>query len=140
MLDKTGYPGLKILQFAFDGKNSDYLPHNHIKNCVVYTGTHDNDTTCGWYKTASKQAKKTFSEYFESVKSENPQDILIRSAFASCADTVIIPMQDYLGLDSNARMNTPSTLGGNWEWRIDSKLLNATLSDKILHLTQIYCR
>lgn len=140
LLSKTGYPGLKILQFAFDGKNSDYLPHNHIKNCVVYTGTHDNDTTLGWFATASKQAKKTYNEYFEPTKSQAPNEVLIKAAYMSVADTIIIPMQDYLGLDTTARMNTPSTLGGNWEWRIDKKSLTKTMSEGILHLAEIYCR
>lgn len=140
LLDETGYPGIKVLQFAFDGKNSDYLPHNHTKNCVVYTGTHDNDTTVGWFDSASKTALKTFNEYFVPSKSLTKTEVLIRAAFASVADTVIIPMQDYLELDTNSRMNTPSTLGGNWQWRVEKGALTEELAEKIANLAEIYSR
>lgn len=141
LVKKCGYPGMKILEFAFDsGEENDYLPHNYDKNCIVYTGTHDNDTVFGWYPTLKKADKEYVKKYLN-VKS--PKDIgwgLIRQALASTADTAIIPMQDYLGLGSEARINTPSTLGGNWTWRMKENAYSKELAKKISEMAKIYGR
>ena len=120
-LKESGFPGMKVLQFAFDSReDSNYLPHTYTRNCVVYTGTHDNDTTKGWYHTAAGSTRQFAKEYM--YKPRLDEDTLagdfIAMAMGSAADLCIVPMQDYLGLGSDARINTPSTLGGNWEWRM----------------------
>lgn len=115
----TAYPGMKVLQFAFDGDpNNDFLYHNYTENCVAYTGTHDNDTTRGWFSAASQNDRETVRRLVgEDVTEENVCSIFIEKLLASRANTVIIPMQDFLNLGAEARMNVPSTLGGNWAWR-----------------------
>ena len=119
LVKKTGYPGMKVLEFAFDsGEDNDYLPHNFDKNCVVYTGTHDNDTVKGWYKTIKRVDKAHIKEYLCVKNAKNLSRDLIRLAESSVADTCIIPIQDVFSLDSSARINTPSTLGNNWKWRL----------------------
>ncbi len=119
LVKKTGYPGMKVLEFAFDsGEDNDYLPHNFDKNCVVYTGTHDNDTVKGWYKTIKRVDKAGIKEYLCVKNARNLSRDLIRLAESSVADTCIIPIQDVFSLDSEARINTPSTLGNNWKWRL----------------------
>ena len=131
LVKKTGYPGMKILQFAFDaGSDSEYLPHNYDKNCVVYTGTHDNDTTVGFLQNMPEKDKKFAKKYLGHKKDRKLCFEIIRAALSSCADTAIIPMQDYLELDSSARINTPSTLGCNWKWRMDKDALDPKL-DKV---------
>lgn len=141
MLDQCGYPGMKVLQFAFDPYgDSQYLPHNYIKNCIAYTGTHDNDTSLSWFDTSDEQQKKFAMEYLYANKRIDVPDALIRSVMSSVADTVIIPIQDYLCLDSSARMNTPSKLGGNWQFRITKYQLSDDLSNSIAAVTHIYRR
>ncbi len=143
LVDKTGYPGMKILQFAFDSREeSDYLPHNYNKNCVVYTGTHDNDTTLGWYRTISKEDREFAQKYLgvNEITDQNINELLIRLAMASVADTCIIPIQDFLDLGSQARINVPSTLGYNWKWRLLEKEIKPELIDKIGNITKIYGR
>nr|WP_302596656.1 4-alpha-glucanotransferase [uncultured Cellulosilyticum sp.] len=139
----TGYPGMNILQFAFDPKgDSEYLPHNQIQNSVVYTGTHDNDTIVGWM--AQKENKKALNfakRYLRLTKKEGYHWGFIRGVWASPASTAIIPMQDLLGLDNTARMNIPSTIGGiNWRWRMEKEDINETLSIKLKKLTKLYGR
>ena len=141
LVKKCGYPGMKILEFAFDSdEDNDYLPHNYEKNCIVYTGTHDNDTAKGWYSSLKKKDKDTAREYM-AVKSA--KDIvwgLIRLANASVADTCIIPMQDYLELGNEARINMPSTLGNNWDWRMSENAYTNELAVKIKAITKTYGR
>lgn len=143
LLKQTGYPGMKVLQFAFDSREeSDYLPHNYDKNCIVYTGTHDNDTLLGWYDSISIPDKQLSIEYLNNAdanKDEIPWDF-IRLAMQSVAKTCIIPIQDYLCFGSEARINTPSTLGENWKWRLDKKDLEESLIKKIHHITKLYGR
>ena len=143
LVKKTGYPGMKVLQFAFDSREeSDYLPHNYTKNCVVYTGTHDNDTTEGWF-TALSAKDRCFCRSYLDMKGRGQGKIhtaLIRTALASVADTAIIPMQDYLGLDSRARINTPSTLGNNWKWRMKADAFTGELAEEIRKITKLYGR
>ncbi len=141
LVKKTGYPGMKILQFAFDSREeSDYLPHNYDSNCVVYTGTHDNDTTKGWFNSLCR-ADKSFAKKYLGVRyTKDVVSAMIRAGFASVSDTVIIPMQDYLELDKTARINIPSTLGGNWEWRMKRGALTEELSKRMYEYAEIYGR
>ena len=141
LVKRTGYPGMKILQFAFDaGNDSEYLPHHYNNNCVVYTGTHDNDTTLGWYRTLHRKDKKFADAYLQTGRSKKEvQWAFIRAAIASVADTAIIPMQDYLGLGSEARINTPSTLGENWQWRME-KGADSALAERMQELNKLYAR
>ena len=127
---------MKVLEFAFDsGEENDYLPHNFTSNCVVYTGTHDNDTVMGWLKTADPKDIAHAREYCKMPPDEPFNWGLIRTAYESLADMAVVPMQDILGLGSEARMNTPSTLGGNWTWRVSSDVFTPELADKLKTLS-----
>ena len=143
LLKESGYPGMKVLQFAFDSReDSNYLPHTYTRNCVVYTGTHDNDTTKGWYHTAAGSTRQFAKEYM--YKPRLDEDTLagdfIAMAMGSAADLCIVPMQDYLGLGSDARINTPSTLGGNWEWRMKPGEPDEGTVREMERMTKIYGR
>jgi len=116
LLSVLGIPGMKVLQFAFYEPDSEYLPHRHVPNSVVYTGTHDNDTARGWYAALKVEERERVRDYLGSDGSEIHWD-LIRAAYASVARSAIVPLQDVLGLGSEARMNTPARPGGNWSWR-----------------------
>lgn len=142
LLKASGYPGMKVLEFAFDsGEESDYMPHNYQDHCVVYTGTHDNDTVRGWFSTAAPEAVAAAREYLGLPDDKDGNWGFIRAALSSVADLAVIPMQDYLDLGSSARMNTPSTLGGNnWRWRMKKKQMKPALARKIAGLTQLYGR
>ena len=141
LVKKTGYPGMKILQFAFDaGNDSEYLPHNYDKNCVVYTGTHDNDTTVGFLQNMPEKDKKFAKKYLGHKNDKKLCFEIVRAALSSCADTAVIPMQDYLELDSSARINIPSTLGCNWKWRMDKEALDPKLAKKIYKMAKLYGR
>ncbi|MCR5403684.1 MAG: 4-alpha-glucanotransferase [Butyrivibrio sp.] len=141
LVRKTGYPGMKVLQFAFDSREeSDYIPHNYTKNCIVYTGTHDNDTTRSWFDLLQKADKKYCREYLNIKNTKDAVNAAIRAGFASVSDTVIIPMQDYLELPGYARINTPSTLGGNWVWRLKKDALSDDLVKKMHDFARIYGR
>lgn len=141
LIKETGYPGMKVLQFAFDG-NSDnqYLPHNYGKNSIVYTGTHDNETTKSWYDNLDKNTRDYVNKYIKIKEDETPSWELIRAAWASTSNTAIVPMQDFLNYGNEARMNIPSTIGENWKWRIDKEDINEKLSQKISNLTRLYGR
>ncbi len=137
---KTNLPGMKILQFAFDeSENNDYLPHNYEKNCVVYTGTHDNDTSNGWYQNTSEQCRDYLRRYMNTDASSPSWD-LIRLAYSSCANTVIFPLQDVLELYSDARMNTPGTEDGNWTWRFNMDDIKEHYIQHLLYLNKIFKR
>ena len=141
LVKKTGYPGMKVLQFAFDSREeSDYLPHNYTHNCVVYTGTHDNDTVMGWIPAMSRKDLAFAKKYIGVKRTSDICSNLIRMAYASVADTAIIPIQDYLELGSEARINTPSTLGGNWEWRMSAQDCTSQLAARMLELATVYGR
>ena len=142
LLKASGYPGMKILQFAFDSReSSDYMPHTYERNCVVYTGTHDNPTSKGWFKSARPEDTGLALDYFGIKNDKEGNWAFIRSALASVANTAVIPMQDYLGLDDRARMNTPSTLGGaNWRWRMLPGAAAPELAEKIQRLTSTFGR
>jgi 4-alpha-glucanotransferase len=138
--DRFGFPGMKILQFAFGGSaDNPYLPHNYERACVVYTGTHDNDTTAGWLATASEEQRVHVLAYTGS-RDEEAVDALVRLALASVADTAIVPLQDLLKLGSTARMNRPGTLGGNWRWRYTPDALSADVLADLATLTALYGR
>lgn len=139
--ERTGYPGMKVLQFAFDTREeSDYLPHNYDKNCVAYTGTHDNDTACGWLKTADSADVEHAIKYLKLNGDEGYHWGFIRGVWSSVANLSIGQMQDFLGLDSTARMNIPSTIGINWKWRVKSEYLTNELAEKIYDMTKLYGR
>ncbi|MCX8010578.1 MAG: 4-alpha-glucanotransferase [Ignavibacteria bacterium] len=141
--DQFNFPGMNILQFAFGTKGEKrFLPHNHRKNSVVYTGTHDNDTTLGWWKSIQHDdsgIKEHFLKYTNSTGKDVCWD-MIKLAYSSVADIVIIPLQDFLRLDSDARMNYPSTLGGNWAWRFEWKQVPWELNQQIKELAVLYER
>jgi 4-alpha-glucanotransferase len=142
--DRFQFPGMRILLFAFSDDANTYLPHHYVNNCVVYTGTHDNDTTLGWWMIASTAEKQLVAKYLGYSTPEEIEEInwvLIRTALASVADLAILPLQDILGLDDSARMNDPSKSAGNWRWRYNnSEILTQELSDRLLDLTQLYSR
>jgi len=138
--DDFGFPGMKILQFAFgSGPQNPYLPHNLTRNCVVYTGTHDNNTTLGWWKALTPTEKAAVRNYLGSSLRAMPWD-LIRCALASVAGLCVLPMQDILGLDATARMNTPGTSRGNWGWRYRGAELTTDKSETLAEMTRLYGR
>lgn len=141
LLKRSGFPGMKVLQFAFTpGEESEYLPHRHTENCVVYTGTHDNDTTKGWLSSLDEEQLKFASDYMRLSEREGEVWGVIKAAMQSPAKLCIIPMQDFINADSSARMNTPSTLGGNWTWRIADGCTNDWLARLIYNTTATYSR
>ena len=142
LLASTGFPGMKVLEFAFDSRDtgSGYLPHCYPNNCIVYTGTHDNDTILGWFETAPEEFQNNAIRYLRLTKEEGYHIGMMRCAWASVADTAIMQMQDFLGLGVEGRMNTPSTLGGNWTWRCLPGDYNDELADWLYEETKIYGR
>ena len=141
LLSRSGFPGMKVLEFAFDGDEpSDYLPHRYERNCVCYLGTHDNDTALGWLSSAKKETAEYASRYFGLNKEEGEVWGLIRGGMASRADLFIAQMQDYLGLDSSTRMNTPGEQCGNWSWRMKKGAATPALAKKIFAMAKMYER
>lgn len=141
LLKNTGYPGMKLLQFAFDPRETgDYLPHNYTENSVCYVGTHDNDTALGWFDTINDETKKNAVDYLNLTEQEGINWGLIRGAMGSVSDLCVITMQDYLSLGSDGRMNTPSTNSGNWQWRMKKGELTDDLANKIKKITRLYGR
>jgi 4-alpha-glucanotransferase len=138
--ERFAFPGMKILQFAFgSGPDNPYLPHNHERECVVYTGTHDNDTTLGWFLSLPRKERKRVLRYLSSDGRDIAAD-MIRSALSSVADMAVIPMQDILRLDSSARMNIPGTSANNWTWRFSCDLLREEYKENLLEMTELYGR
>ncbi len=139
--DDAGLPGMKVLGFAFDSREpSDYLPYNYPANSVCYTGTHDNMTTRQWFDTAEADAVKYAVEYMTLTEKEGFVWGVVRTAMASPSDLCLIPMQDYLDLGGQARMNFPGKAGGNWIWRMKPDVLTPALTERILNLTKLYGR
>jgi len=138
------FPGMKVLLFAFgeDLPTNPYIPHNLVRNCVLYTGTHDNNTVRGWFQNEATTAMKRrlFDYLGGEVPSEHVNWELIRLAMMSVADIVIVPAQDVLGLGEEARMNRPSTLEGNWEWKLFPEQLTSEVAARLSHMTEIYGR
>ncbi|HIC89986.1 MAG TPA: 4-alpha-glucanotransferase [Anaerolineae bacterium] len=138
--DQFGFPGMKVLQFAFDSDATNpYLPHNYPHNCVVYTGTHDNDTTLGWFRSRPPKEREAVLKYLGRDSSDICWDI-IRLAWASVAAMAIVPLQDVLELGSEARMNMPSSASGNWIWRYIAGALTEDIRRRLDELTLIYGR
>jgi 4-alpha-glucanotransferase len=137
--DQFALPGMKILQFAFSGPDNPFLPHAYPQNCVVYTGTHDNDTTCGWYASAP-EAEKDFARRYLQVDGSRIAWDMVRAAWSSAAVFALAPLQDLLELGNTARMNFPSHLGGNWEWRLKDGTLSEDLQSRIKELNWLYLR
>jgi 4-alpha-glucanotransferase len=149
--DDFGFPGMRVLQFAFRGDSKTFdLPHNFVRNCVVYTGTHDNDTTVGWLNSKAgagstrnaeeiERERAYCSEYLNSDGREMHWDV-IRAAWASVANTAVVPLQDILGLGSRARMNVPAREQGNWQWRFRAGALTQDISQRLRRLTELYGR
>ena len=140
---ESGYPNMKVIQFAVDpadiGASNDYWPHNYYNNCVVYTGTHDNETISGWFTgldSASQRQVRTYLGDFHTPDAQMNQ-VLVALALRSVADTCIIPIQDHLGLGNEARMNKPGAVGFNWRWRLSQDALTDTLAKKMLAMTMV---
>ena len=141
LLSDCGFPGMKILEFAFDSReSSDYLPHNYPRNCVCYTGTHDNPPLAAWLKEASPSDIGTAKKYLGLSSGEGYRFGIIRGGMSSVADLFIAQMQDYLGLGAEARINTPGTFGSNWQWRLKPGQINKTLTEKIAGMAKLYGR
>ena len=144
IMSRFEIPGMKLLLFAFGDNTATnpYVPHNHVENCVVYTGTHDNNTARGWFEhDATERDKENLREYFgKEFDADTVAEQLVRTAMMSVASTSVIPMQDFLELGAEARMNTPSVAFGNWEWRVSAKQLTPDLSRKIADWTAVYGR
>lgn len=143
MVRQTGFPGMKVLLFAFDeSENSSYLPHKYDKNCIVYTGTHDNETARGWLSGLSGHDLEFVRAYTacEDRPVEECVWALIRAAVSSVAEMAVIPIQDYLCLGNEARMNAPSTLGDNWKWRLTKDQITPELIGRIRAMTKLYGR
>ncbi|MBO6163528.1 MAG: 4-alpha-glucanotransferase [Lachnospiraceae bacterium] len=137
MLAESGYPGMKVLQFAFGGgAGNAYLPQNHRENAVVYTGTHDNTTNLGWWKQISRKEKTVMRDRLHLDKNADPNWGLMQAAMESVCDTAILTMQDLLELGGEARMNTPSTAGGNWVWRAKKGYLTKKLAGQLHRMTE----
>jgi 4-alpha-glucanotransferase len=136
LLGKLGIPGMKVLQFAFSEIDGDYLPHRHVPNCVVYTGTHDNDTTRGWWETAGEEQRRRVMDYL-GTDGGDIEWAFIRAAYASVARRAVVPMQDVLGLGSEARMNTPGRADGNWAWRAKADAFRPELAARLHRLAEL---
>jgi 4-alpha-glucanotransferase len=141
LLHSTGFPGMKVLQFAFgDQATNPYLPHNYADpNCVVYTGTHDNDTTRGWYSAASEHEREHAARYLGTDAAHIARDVM-RAALGSIAKTALVPLQDVLDLGSEARMNTPGSVEENWTWRFQADQLDPERADCLAQMTVTYGR
>ena len=141
-MDACGFPGMKVLQFAFTPDvNSAYLPHNAVENSVIYTGTHDNDTTRGWWNSLNEETKEFVKAYLGGeISEDNAADRLIRAAMASVSNLCVIPMQDILNLDGKARMNIPGTPEGNWRWRMGKGAFSIEICEKMKQMSKIYAR
>ena len=137
--DQFNLPGMKILQFAFTSPDNPFLPHNYPVECVTYTGTHDNDTARGWYESAPDEERDFANRYLETDGEHFVRD-LVRAAWASVAVFAVVPMQDLLDLGTEARMNFPSTLGGNWRWRMEASALSDELRGCLSDLNYLYSR
>jgi len=138
--DSFGLPGMKIFQFAFSGPENPFLPHQYVAHCVAYTGTHDNDTATSWYATAPKHEQDFYRRYMAS-DADDVAGELVRGLWSSVASYAVAPLQDLLGLGTEARMNFPGTLGGNnWCWRFGDDVLTGTLRDRLWELNFVYQR
>jgi 4-alpha-glucanotransferase len=139
--DHFEFPGMRVLQFAFDdGMTNLHTPYQYPRNCVVYTGTHDNDTSLGWFRNSGKPEETELALKYLGTKGREFNWDFIRLALSSVADTAIIPLQDVLGLDSEARMNYPSKASGNWSWRYPPDALTVEIKERLAEMTEVYGR
>jgi 4-alpha-glucanotransferase len=149
--EEFGFPGMAVLQFAFgtDPQAPTFRPHNFVRNVVAYTGTHDNDTSMGWWNSGGGDSTRTASEIeaekdraraYLATDGREMNWVMIRSLMQSVADTVLFPAQDVLGLGSEARMNTPSVAGGNWRWRVQPGALTPRLARRLQEMVALYDR
>ena len=146
LVKESGFPGMKVLEFAFDSRDTgcrnDYLPHNYSENCIAYTGTHDNQTITSWFDTISEEEQNLAREYLCDYNTPTSElyTSFICLIMRSNAKLCIIPMQDYLGYDDSCRMNEPSTLGKNWKWRLKNEDLSDSLKQTIYRIAELYGR
>nr|WP_294678079.1 4-alpha-glucanotransferase [uncultured Blautia sp.] len=146
LVHDSGFPGMKVLEFAFDSRDSgcanDYLPHNYPENSVAYTGTHDNETIVGWWKSITAAERKLARDYLcdQATPDEELYKSFISLVMRSSAKLCVIPMQDYMGLDNRSRMNQPSTVGKNWKWRVTKRNLSRKLLKEVHDVTLRYGR
>ena len=146
LVQESGYPGMKVIEFAFDsrdtGSANDYLPHNYTQNSVVYTGTHDNETLTGWFRDIRPEERRMVRSYLNDFHTSDEEIYwdLVCMAMRSVSKLCVIPMQDYFGYDNRARINQPSTLGKNWKWRLKEGAFSAELIRKIREMTARYGR
>lgn len=142
LLKASGFPGMRVLQFGFNPESSDndHLPHRYPENAVVYTGTHDNSTVVGWYKSADPRARAMCRRYLKPRPFEKLHKAFLRALYASSAALAVVPLQDVLGLDDRARVNIPSTLGGNWKWRAKPNQINERSAAYLRELAKTYYR
>lgn len=141
MLDKCGYPGMKVLQFGFDNGENEHLPHNFANtNCYAYTGTHDNETLNGWLETLSPKSLKFAKKYLNVKKKKEIPMAVVRAAWSSVASVAAAQIQDFLDSPADGRMNTPSVLGGNWQFRTKKSDFTPELAKKIRRLNRLYNR
>ena len=153
LLAESGFPGMKVLQFAFGGGDNEYLPHNHVRNSVVYPGTHDNTTLTAWWETGAAEKEKAMAcaylhltpchptaKEVAAVKTDAARVALLRAALGSASERAIIPMADWLGLGEEGHLNTPGRLGGNWTWRAAEGFGTKKLAEKILGECEAVCR
>jgi 4-alpha-glucanotransferase len=139
--ERAGLPGMKVLHFAFDGDPThEYLPHNYGPDCVVYLGTHDNDTTLGWFAGLGDQERSFVRRYLGIDEGADVVQALMRAALRSVADVAVVTAQDLLRLGTEARMNTPGTSGGNWQWRYAAGALDERLAQELAELAEVYGR
>jgi 4-alpha-glucanotransferase len=142
LLEYSTYPGMKIVQYAFDDREvGDYVPYKYEANTVAYTGTHDNDTVKGWSRSAPRKCCRDAMDYMGARCKRDIPAGMIRLAFQSGSNLAIIPAQDWLGVGSRGRLNTPSTIGGrNWRWRLSGNAMSSRLAEKIAKMTKMYGR
>ena len=142
LLKESGFPGMRVLQFGFnpESNDNDHLPHRYPPNCTAYTGTHDNSTVMGWYKAADVKSREMCRRYLKPMPFEKINKAFIRELYKSSAGLAVVPMQDVIGLDDRARMNIPSTLGGNWKWRVLKKQITPKLAEMMKDFAQTYYR
>ena len=143
LLKDSGFPGMKVLEFGFDTRepnHADYLPYNYPEHCVAYTGTHDNDTVQGWFTSAEPEDVALAKDYMRITDMSDGHWDMMKELWASVAELTIVQAQDILGLGSESRMNTPSTMGANWSWRALPGVFDENLAGKLNYFTKIYGR
>ena len=137
LLEATGLPRMKVLQFAFSEADSKHLPHHHLPNAVAYTGTHDNDTVRGWFSALGGEERQRVRDYLGLEGDAGVEWAMIRAAYTSVAESAVVPLQDVLGLGSEARMNRPGANGGNWSWRAREEEIRDGLSARLRRLAEV---